>query len=339
MLTLVDDPRRKKAAQLALERNLKDVLRRQGTRNIGFPGGNADHTIYSSGNRQLWAAFGGATADSAIRRYWNVFGIYQADRPAQSIAVEINIAIEGNSARVAGFFAEDRETGDVFLMHSGKIGGGRPHIGKSKFLVSSKAKLFEVSDRDGNIRNGIAVGKIDDPDLSDRVWTFVKNVQNFKDQAATGALDTPSFRRRVKEFDRYSREFSGKKRGVGGGAFEYVTYHGDIVQKLFDIRSSQLCSGEEVFNSTLIDLFVKKDGNLSEVYEVKTGAGRQVLYTAIGQLITHAVAGGAEAAKFLVIPSAETIPGDLERAIKSLGISVRRFRLVGTSRKRVVELE
>lgn len=338
MLTLVDDARRKKAAQAALERNLKGVLKRQGTRNIGFPGGNVDQTIYSAGGGQLWVAFGGPI-DSAIRRYWNAFGIYRPDRPAQSIAVEINIAAEGNSAQVAGFFAEDGETGDIFLMHSGRIGGGRPGIGKSAFLVWSKVKLVEVSERDGRIRNGIAVGKLDDPDLSERIWTFVKNVQGFKDQAAAGELDTPDFKRRVEEFDRYSREFSGKKRGMRGGAFEYVTYHGDIVQKLYDDRNSRLSPGEEVFNSTLIDLFVKKNGVLSEIYEVKTGAGRQMLYTAIGQVMTHAATGRSDVAKFLVVPADETIPTDLAGAIEILGISVRRFRLAGTSRRRVVELE
>jgi hypothetical protein len=98
-------------------------------------------------------------------------------------------------------------------------------------------------------------------------------VQGFKDDAVSGGLETPDFKRRLEEFDKYSKEFSGKKKGARGGPFEYVTYHGDIVQKLFDDRTSRLRKGERVFNSALIDLFVKKDGRLSEVYEVKTGLG------------------------------------------------------------------
>lgn len=235
--------------------------------------------------------------------------------------------------------AEDGDTGDVFLMHSGRIGGGRRGIGKSAFLVWSKAKLVDVTETDGDVRGGIAVGKLDDPDLADRIWTFVRNVQSFKDHAAAGGLDTPEFRRQVEEFDKYSKEFSGKKRGVREGAFEYVTYHGDIVQKLYDDRTARLAPGEKVFNSALIDLFVKKDGALCEVYEVKTGVGRQMLYAAIGQVVTHATTGGEGVAKFLVIPADEDMPEDFKKAITVLGIQVRRFRLGGTNRNRVIELE
>ena len=156
-------------------------------------------------------------------RWWNAFGIYEPDRPAQTITVEINIASDSNTAQVAGFFAEDSDTSDIFLMHSGKVGGGRRGIGKSGFLVWSKAKLVDVTEKAGRIRSGIAVGKINDPDLVGRIWTFVRNVQAFKDEAATGGLNTTEFKRRIEEFDRYSREFSGKKRGARGGAFEYVT--------------------------------------------------------------------------------------------------------------------
>jgi len=339
MLAVVTETARKRAAQRELESNLKSALKRQGTHNIGFPGGNVDLPIYSAGGGKLWVAFGGPTEDAAVRRYWNAFGAYLPDRPAQSITVEINIPIDTNGGQVAGFFAEDSETGDIFLMHNGRVGGGRPGIGKSAFLVWSKAKLIEVSQGDGGLRSGIAVGKLHDPDLADRLWTFVRTVQGFKDQAAAGALDTPEFKQRVEEFDRYSREFSGKKQGARGGSFEYVTYHGDIVQKLYDERTARLSPGERVFNSGLIDLFVKKDGVLSEVYEVKTGVGRQMLYTAIGQVVTHAVNGQGEVAKFLVIPADESIPNDLGRAISILGIKLRRFWLQRAGGKRVVELD
>lgn len=339
MLNLISEPKRKKALQRRLEGNIKDALRSQGEHNIGFRGGNANLQIYSAGEEKLWAAFGGPTEESAVRRYWNAFGVYQPDRSAQLISVEINIPIDSNGSQVAGFFAEDSETGAIFLMHSGKVGGGRPGIGKSAFLVWSKAKLVEVIDESGGVRTGIAVSKLSDPDMAGRIWTFVRGVQSFKDFAATGALQTPEFKRRVDEFDRYSKEFSGKKRGRSGGALEYVTYHGDIVQKLYDERTARLSADEKVFNSILIDLFVKKDGVLSEVYEVKTGVGRQALYTAIGQLVTHAANSQSEVAKFLVVPADDSIPKDLDHAVVALGIKVRRFRLKKSGQSRIVDLD
>lgn len=53
------------------------------------------------------------------------------------------------------------------------------------------------------------------------------------------------------------------------------------MQKLYEERSGRAARGEQVINSNLVDLFAKKDGRVTEVYEVKTGVGLQMLYTAI----------------------------------------------------------
>jgi hypothetical protein len=90
MLKLVHETRNKRAAQAVLERNIKAALKGQGTLNIGFPGGNADEKVYSAGQGKLWVAFGKPSNDSAVPRYWNAFGVYKPDRPAQTITVEIN---------------------------------------------------------------------------------------------------------------------------------------------------------------------------------------------------------------------------------------------------------
>lgn len=185
-MRVIWETERKQAAQTTLERNLKAVLPCQGTRNIGFPGGNADQTVYSAGEGQLWVAFDDRP-DAAVPRYSNLFGIYKRDRPAQTITVGISIAIDSNTAQVAGFFAEDIDTGDTFLMHSGKVGGGRPGIGKSAFLEwlveNHKPEPVDVTREDGSIRRGIKVGKLDNPGLVGCIWTFVSNVQSFKDRA------------------------------------------------------------------------------------------------------------------------------------------------------------
>lgn len=94
---------------------------------------------------------------------------------------------------------------------------------------------------------------------------------------------------------------------------------------------------EEVYNTQLIDCYVSRAGRITEVYEIKTGVGRQQLYTAIGQLVTHAAA--SDAAKFLVVPADEDMPMGFDKAIKALDITVRGFRLSGTKRKRIIELD
>ena len=69
-LRLVDEPKKQRTLQAELERNLKGALKRQGTLNIGFPGGNADEVVYSAGEGTLWVAFGPPNKDTAIPRFW-----------------------------------------------------------------------------------------------------------------------------------------------------------------------------------------------------------------------------------------------------------------------------
>lgn len=144
-LALIGETKRKKAAQGALERKLKGALKRLGTHNIGFPGGNIDLPIYAAGEQELWVAFGGPTENAAVRRYWNAFGAYEPDRYAQSIIVEINIPIDSNGGRVAGFFAEDVEMATSSRCTAEGSAAGAP-VSASSHSLSAEADLFLVID-------------------------------------------------------------------------------------------------------------------------------------------------------------------------------------------------
>lgn len=334
-LLLITDEKEKKKAQARLVGQLTALLPPQGLRTIGFPGGKVDNLIYAAGEGGLWASFVKPAQGSENPRHWNAFGIFDAKRPSQDITVEINIPTGGNSSRVAGFFARDVETGDVFLMHSAKVGGGRVGIGKNAFLVWSMESLEEVHDDGGFKRSGIVVAKLGSEDIVGRVSAFVRKVHAFKAQAATGKLDAAGFQRRVQEYQRYSKEFAGRKKGVRLKAIDYVSYHGDVVQALYEERTARLKPGEEVFNSVRIDLYVKRNGALAEVYEVKTSIGTQSLYTALGQLLTHSITETASSRMILVLPHGEPLPEPIVTAVDRHGIEVRRFKLVGDRTKRV----
>jgi hypothetical protein len=335
MLTLVSDSKSKKALQAALTQNLRGQLKYEGMRNIGHPGGKFDAKIYSAGANKLFGVLSAAAGEGEPRT-WNAFGIFYPTKPSQTVVVEINIPTLRNTARVAGFFARDSD-GATFLMHSGRIGGGRPGIGKAAFLVWSKAKLFDV-DSGRDTRKGIAIGRLGDPALAERVWRFVQLVNGFKVAAVSGELDSPEFAAKIREFNKYSAEFSGKKKVAKGGPFEYLTYHGDVVQRLYDERIERASLGEQVFNSPLIDLFVTRSGVITEVYEVKTGVDRQLLYTAVGQLVTHSHPN-RRMAKFLVLPAGEDIPSTFEEVFAANGIKVRRFALAGSPSKPKIVLD
>lgn len=337
MFVLVDSTASKRRAQVQIERNLKSILKHQGSMNIGFRGANFDHEFYSFGPYQLWASFKPPEQEGSTKRFWNAFGIFRPDRAAQNITVEINIPLETNQERAAGFVAEDPLTGGIYLMHSGKIGGGRRGIGKSAFLAWSKSELVEVATGDGETRSGLIIGNIDDVDLAGRIWRFVQLVAAFKHAAISGDLDSAEFQAQVAAFEQYRQEFSGRKRGKrSAGSIDYISYHGDVVQALYAERSIKVRNSEAIGNNGLIDLFVSDGGKLVELYEVKTSTERQALYTAIGQLITHGT--GSTPKRFIVVPAGEAIPADFIAALDEHEITVRRFELTGQKVKTVTLL-
>ncbi|MDI4666416.1 hypothetical protein K9U40_19105 [Xanthobacter autotrophicus] len=334
MFILVDTTAKKRRAQAQLERNLKSALDHQGCFNIGFRGANFDHDVFGFGPGELWASFMPPVQEDSTKRFWNGFGIFLPERGTQHITVEINIPLETNQERTAGFFAEDPLTGAIYLMHSGKIGGGRKGIGKSDFLFWAKPQLVNVATGEGEIRSGLVIGNIDDEDLAGRIWRFVQLVAEFKEAATSGNLNSAEFQTQVADFEQYRKEFSGRKRGRrSAGDIDYISYHGDVVEALYQERLAALCGGEKINRTILIDLFVSQGDKYIELYEVKTSTARQILYTAIGQLITHGT--GSTPKRFLVVPEGEAIPNDLIAALEENRIVVRRFKVTGRTKKTV----
>lgn len=131
-------------------------------------------------------------------------------------------------------------------------------------------------------------------------------------------------------YSEYFPEFFGTKKGERARAFEYVSRHGEIVHALAGWRKRQYAQGgisERIVKNAKIDLGVLSDGKLAEVYEVKTNAARQTLYTAIGQLLVHGIASGAAVRRFLVLPIDAFVPEDVNRALEKFGIGLLRFQM------------
>lgn len=325
MFVVVEDKKEKAEAQRVFEKRIRATLKNQGLRNIGFPSGNHDAILYANGEGQLWCAFDLVT-DAEVPRHWNVFGVYDPKRRSQTITVEINIPTDSDSARIAGFFGRDVETGHIYLMHDGSVGGGKAGVGREAFLAWSKSSLVDVSRSGGRVRQGIVIGRIDTDDFSSRIWMFVQQVSDFKAAVRRGDLELPQTKADLDEWDQFKNESSGRRQGRRQSRIDYVSYHGDVVRSLHAERSSRQGANERILNSKLIDLYVRSGNALIEVYEVKTDNDRQSIYTAIGQLLTHSGSPNGSVQRVLVIPQGDLAP-DLERCLIALKIDVRRFEI------------
>lgn len=327
MLRLVEDAKEKRAAQAALEARIHERLAHQGVRNIGYPSGNTNEVLYANTSGDLWAAF--AKHDKApVPRQWNAFGVFDSKRQAQVITVEINVPTAGNSARVAGFFARDPVNDRVYLMHDGSVGGGKPGVGRSAFLYWTKAQTVDVVRSDGVVRTGIIVGAVEVDDFVSRLRRFVNQVRRFKVDVGAGKLDTPEVGEAIAEWETFSSESPGRRQGQRSSTIDYVSYHGEVVERLFEEREARRRTSEKVANNRLIDLYVRRDGVMTEIYEVKTSTDRQAIYTAIGQLITHSTPAPPGVVRTLVLPEGN-LSDDLSQALVSMGIGLRRFTITG----------
>ncbi|MBC6440026.1 MAG: hypothetical protein GDA49_06370 [Rhodospirillales bacterium] len=327
MLLMVENAGDKIDAQKKLEASVKKHLTHdKGMQNIGYRGGNTPARVYADGQGTWWAAFGNLV-DERIPRRWNVFGVFEPEKRAQDITVEINIPTTSNSAHVAGFFARDPATDKVYLMHDGGIGGGKPGVGKSAFLAWSKTTLEDVGCENGDDRAGIIIGPVNSDDLAGRIWRFVQLVKGFKDAVERGDLDAPDMQEAIAEWEEsFKSEGSGRRRGRRRSEIDYISYHGDVVQRLYEERNADRADGEEVCNNGLIDLYVRKGQSMTEIYEVKTSTDRQSIYTAIGQLFSHSAEAGPGVKRTLVLPKG-SIADDLEKSLTTLSIKLRRFSI------------
>ncbi len=326
MLTLVESTMEKVRAQRALQSRLERSWRRREQRVVVWRPDSRQITIHHNG--RYWFGSVPPNEDDLTPRYWNPLGEYRASGNLQ-IFVELNVPTASNSKRVSGFFAKDPQTGIVYLVHDGGVGGGRKGVGQKAFLAWSDSKLVPVADADGDVRLGIIVAPIDAKDTASDIARFVERTIEFKAAVKRGETNTPQARAAQRRFGDYFDEFSGKKRRRRVKEIEYISRHGDIVRALRKWRQRTLEADEKLVKDAYVDLGVQSRDALRELYEVKSSCERQALYTAIGQIVVHDGSPSGSCKRFLVLPNDEKVPGDVTRALTRSSISLIRFELQG----------
>lgn len=321
MLILIEETREKAAAQERMEGLIKNFWRHGETRQIVWRPNSRELPIAHDGN--FWFASIELDDDATTPRYWNSFGVYQPGQAGLVITVEINIPTTRNSGRVSGFFARDTETGEIYLMHDGGVGGGRKGIGRDAFLAWTGAIPIAVATSDGEPRYGLMVSPLN-KNLGRRLVHFLESVRDFKAAVVAGEVDQNTINEALPRYRDFYSEFSGTKRGKRKEEFEYRSRHGEVVDSVAEWRTASLGRQQVLKKNTFVDLAVFSGERLDEIYEVKTSMDRQALYTAVGQILVHEAGRNAKA-RYLVVPDEGEVPDDLNAAFDRLRIQVRRY--------------
>jgi hypothetical protein len=306
-----------------LEIELKAALPNKERLIIGHPGGSFRNSVYYS--TDLWFSTKKVTGQE-VPRHWNGFGLGKREGGHQIIVVEINPPIAGLTRMVSGLFARDDETRKYYLLHRGRIGGGRKGIGKESFKDWYRGSSMKVYESNGTGDEAILIGPLGTGRLVTPLRTFVREVAQFKDEVVSGSLSRQPSRDAT---DRaFTPESFGRRKGARSSCMDYESCHGLVVNELEKwSKTHGLVKNGVTTNNQLIDLGIRVNGRLVHIFEVKSAADVQSLYTGIGQLFMHSK-GHKRVRKTLVLPRGEC-SNRVKTILSKLNINLLEYSIQG----------
>jgi hypothetical protein len=235
MFVFLESRREIAKAHAALEATLRREFPQRATKDIGYPGGRVRGArVYTDGRYWFYSQDHSGRQISNPRSL-NWFGLL-SERPGVGITVEINTTYEGRNDQTAGFFARDTKSGIIYLLHSGRVGGGTKGVGMNAFRAWSGETLIQVADSSGGSRDGLLVMPVEGVAATRSAIRYVDIVTRFKKAVRTGEIGTPAFKRKQKQFEDFYAEGRGRRRGSRSSEIDYVSRHGEVVDALREWR-------------------------------------------------------------------------------------------------------
>ena len=253
-------------------------------------------------------------------RYWNAFGIGKPGTGSVlSIASEINFPWSGIDRKTGGAFAEDA-WGNVFVIHRGKIGGGKKGVGKSLFEQSYRGVWSFMED--GHAISQVAViGNLKSERFALQVAQFVKKIEMMKSSAAESVQTEMDF----SEIN-FREELIGNTTPLPEDEISSACDHDLVVSELAaHLRRQKIKIG----NDTESELFAVDavENRISHIFEIVTDAKEKNVLAAVAKLILQASIPAVTPVPVLVVP--EDKADIYARQMNRLNISLAGFQWQG----------
>lgn len=169
-----------------MERRLKGVRLRDVV--LRWQGGRAVVPIQWRAAERFWWHIG---SPAGAGRLWFALGHAARPRPEESPTCEINIPTEGFDRRLGGAVLRD-PSGELFLGHSGRIGGGRAGADKRALRAFLSPGVWRpVLWPDGKTTELHVVGHVGGARFARQVGRFVREIDRFKRAVAEGGTAAP----------------------------------------------------------------------------------------------------------------------------------------------------
>lgn len=305
---------------------LRDGARSEGRMALGFRGGQVEADVFYREDLGIWIA-----SEELENRSWHAFGL-GTPRASNSIVIEINLPAEGINRRISGGFAADR-AGELYVIHRGRVGGGRQGIGKREFLAyySRMGGALEIV-QDGDGTSGVLVlGALHDDRLPALIAAFIRTVEEFKaltlgrgGPPTLGSVGGSEPDKPLQVPATFSPEFEGRKEYSTRERIEAECTHGTVVNTLQRVLRER---GHGAINDQHRDLMLLDGGGRTRIlFEVKPSTQSYAIYQAIGQLLFH-TAHDPAVVKVAVLPASAS--GDLRERLAKIGIALVGFTWEG----------
>jgi hypothetical protein len=250
-------------------------------------------------------------------RYWNAFGIGKPGTSSVlSIASEINFPWAQIDRKTGGAFAEDA-WGNVFVIHRGKIGGGRKGVGKSLFEHNYRGIWSFMEDGD-SISQVAVIGNLKSSRFALQVAQFVKKIEIMKLSAAASTQTEMNFSEIT-----FREDLIGSAIPSAEDEIVSACDHDLVVSELAALIQRQKI---KIGNDTESELFAvdTSENRISHIFEIVTDTKEKNMLAAAAKLILQTSAAAVNPLPVIVLPEEKMI--HYEQELKRINISVIGFR-------------
>lgn len=305
MVTIITDKKHIAQLQKKFKQQLDRFLTEKIDCWIGYHGGSFEDTALYSGQLDIWTS-----NFNHNKMRINLFGIGKPiEGGMNSITTQINFPYGKINRRVAGTFAiEDNK--NILVLHRGKIGGGKPGIGKNLVLDNYRGDFVTAIDGDRETEFCL-IGELNSPHLPRQVANFVHEIARIKlledGETATDFEELSDFN--------YTDEHSGRTVTERNDPLIIERTHGIVVSALATELQNR---GHKIGNDRNRDLFIHNENKISVLFEIKTSSSTQCLYSAVGQLILYSIPINNEVDLMAVLP--DKLSKTVANKLDTLGI-------------------
>lgn len=277
MLKVVEDESAIRRHQRQFIRALRPLAEETIPVKLGHPGASVRARVSWSGRLGIWFF----SRKIGALRYWHAFGIGRPEGGANiSITCEINFPLCGIDRRTGGAFAED-PAGRVFVVHRGKLGGGRKGIGKSLFENRYRG-VWELMDDGGTATPAALLGALHSPRFARQIAQFVLKIDRMKQEAAARS---PQIEIGFEETG-FREELVGAPYGEPERDIGAECDRGLVIRDLADLLRGM---GFRTGNDDRRDLLaLDRSGRIRALFQVSTETTLSGLHTGVARLLLNA---------------------------------------------------